>query len=145
MTRVSAPLELADVVADVVGDEGEHLVGDALEVVGVGLHAQDREAGLEVGRLDVGDEPPLEAGPEALVDVFEELRRTVGRDHDLVTGVVEVVEGVEELLLELLGVLEELDVVHEQHVDLAVAPPGSGNVAYRVASTNSFMNVSVVM
>ena len=34
---------------------------------------------------------------------------------------VEVVERVEELLLELLGALEELDVVDEEHVDLAVA------------------------
>ena len=34
---------------------------------------------------------------------------------------VQVVERVEELLLELLGALEELDVVDEEHVDLAVA------------------------
>ena len=48
--------------------------------------------------------------------------RPVGGDHDLAAAAVQVVERVEELLLELLGALEELDVVDEQHVDLAVAP-----------------------
>ena len=43
------------------------------------------------------------------------------RQHDLAVGLVEVVEGVEELLLGLLLALDELDVVDEQHVDVAVA------------------------
>ena len=42
--------------------------------------------------------------------------------HDLAAGAVQVVERVEELLLEALLVLHELDVVDEQHVELAVAP-----------------------
>ena len=48
--------------------------------------------------------------------------RPVRGDHDLAAPAVQVVERVEELLLELLGALEELDVVDEQHVDVAVAP-----------------------
>ena len=57
---------------------------------------------------------------------------------------VELVERVEELLLELLGALEELDVVDEQHVELAVAALERGHAScVRIASTNSFMNVSV--
>ena len=40
---------------------------------------------------------------------------------DLLAGAVEVVEGMEELGLGLLALGEELDVVDEQHVDLAVA------------------------
>ena len=46
----------------------------------------------------------------------------VGGQHDLLVGVVERVEGVEELLLGLGLALQELDVVDQQHVDVAVAP-----------------------
>ena len=114
-------LELADVVADVGGDERQHLGRDAAEVLGLGLLAEDGEAGLELGRLDVGDEAPLEAGAEAVLEAGDRLRRPVGRDDDLAALAVELVERVEELLLELLGALEELDVVDEQHVEVAVA------------------------
>ena len=50
------------------------------------------------------------------------LRRPVAGDDDLLVGVVERVERVEELLLRPLLVLQELDVVDEQDVDVAVAP-----------------------
>ena len=120
-------LELADVVADVGGDEREDLRRDAAEVLGLGLLAEDGEAGLELGRLDVGDEAPLEPGAEAVLEAGDRLRRAVGRDDDLATLAVELVERVEELLLELLGALEELDVVDEQHVEVAVAPLEAGH------------------
>ena len=48
--------------------------------------------------------------------------RSRGHD-DLLLGVVQRVEGVEELLLRLLLALQELDVVDQQHVDVAVALP----------------------
>ena len=48
----------------------EDLVGDALEVLGLGLLAEDGEAGLELGRLDVGDEAPLEAGAQAVLEAW---------------------------------------------------------------------------
>ena len=48
-------------------------------------------------------------------------RRPVGRDHDLPAGLVERVEGVEELLLDPLLALEELDVVDQEDVVVAVA------------------------
>ena len=115
-------LELPDVVADVGGDEGEDLGRDAPEVLGLGLLAEDGEAGLELRRLDVGDEAPLEAGAEAVLEAGDRLRRPVGRDDDLATLAVELVERVEELLLELLRALEELDVVDQEDVEVAVAP-----------------------
>ena len=66
--------ELADVVDDVLGDEGEDRVGDAVEVLGLGLLAQDGEAGLELGRLDVGDQAPLEAAAQPVLDGGDRLR-----------------------------------------------------------------------
>ena len=44
------------------------------DAIALGLVAQDREAGLEVGRLDVGDQAPLEPAAEA----FFERRDRVG-------------------------------------------------------------------
>ena len=50
----------------------------------------------------------------------EVARQAVGGEHELGAGLVERVEGVEELLLGLGLALEELDVVDEQDVDAAV-------------------------
>ena len=47
--------------------------------------------------------------------------RPVGRDDDLLVGVVQRVEGVEELFLDTFLAFDELDVIDEQHVDVAVA------------------------
>ena len=55
--------------------------------------------------------------------VDQPLRRAVAGDHDLLARVVQGVEGVEELLLGSFLVLQELDVVDQQHVDVAVAAP----------------------
>ena len=87
----------------------------------VGALAQDRQAGGELGGLDVGDEAGLEALAQAVLERLEVAGWAVGGQHDLPSGVVEGVEGVEELLLGLRLALEELDVVDEQHVDLAKA------------------------
>ena len=60
------------------------------------------------------------------------LRRPIRRQDKLALGVVQGVEGVEELLNRRLLVLEELDVVDEEDVVLAVAALEAGDAA-RVA------------
>ena len=77
----------------------------------------------EVGRRDVGDEAGLEALAQAVLERAEVARQAVGGEHELAAGLVERVERVEELLLGLRLALEELDVVDQQHVDVAVAAP----------------------
>ena len=114
-------LELADVVLHVGGDEFEDVVGDVV-LVGLGLRAQDGQAGLDVGRVDLGDEAREEAAAQPVLEGVDRLGRPVRGEHDLLAGAVEVVVGVEELLLEPLFVLHELHVVDEQDVALPVAP-----------------------
>ena len=59
--------ELADVALDALGDELEDVVRD-LHLLLLDLLAEDRDARLYVGRLDVRDEAPLEARHEALLE-----------------------------------------------------------------------------
>ena len=112
--------EFADVAFDAAGDQLENVVGH-VEPVHLRLLAKDRDAGLEFGRLHVGDEPPLEPGAQAILEGRQLLGRPVRGDDDLLVGVVQGVEGVEELLLDTFLALDELDVVDQQHVDVAVA------------------------
>ena len=120
-TRVSAPSSSRMFVETRLGDEGQHLrVGD-VDPVRLDLLAQDRDARLEVGRLDVGDQAPFEPAAQPLLERGDVPRRPVARHDDLRAGLVQRVEGVEELLLDPLLVLEELDVVDQEHVVGAVA------------------------
>ena len=99
-----------------------------------GLLAQDRESGLQVGGLDVGDQAHLEPAAESVLEGRDGIRRTVGGQHELALALVQRVERVEELLLGLLAPFQELDVVDQQHIDVAVAPfeLGAGVRADRV-------------
>src|SRR4029453_16965428 len=113
--------ELANVGGDAAGDERHQLgVGD-LNPVRPRLFLEDRDARLEVGRLNVGHEPPLEARTQPLLERCDLPRRPIGRNHDLLAGLVQRVERVEELLLDPLFVLQELDVIDQKHAKCAVA------------------------
>jgi large subunit ribosomal protein L34 len=73
------------------------------------------------GSLDIDQEPGLEALAQALAEGGHVARRPVGGQHELASGLVKRVEGVEELLLGLDLALEELHVVDEQDVVAPVA------------------------
>ena len=76
--------------------------------------------------LNVGDEAPLEARPQALLDFRNTLRRRVAGEDNLFSRLVEVVEGVEEFLLGPLFARDELNVVDQQKVDRPVARAEGG-------------------
>ena len=106
-----------------VGDEGEHVLGDGghvLEVSILELFPQDGDAGLEVGRLDVGSEAPLEAGDQPLVAAFQLLGGLVGGDDDLLPVLEQVLKDVEDLLLGPLHLPQRLHVIQKEHVVLLV-------------------------
>src|SRR5664280_1133478 len=72
------------------------------------------------GRLMSTTTPWPKRELEALEERLQFARRPVAGDHDLLAGFVERVEGVEELDLRLLLLGQELDVVDQQHVVLAI-------------------------
>ena len=59
------------------------------------------------------------------------LRRPVGGEDDLLAGLVQRIEGVEELLLGRFLALEEVDVVHQEEVD--VVPVAAPELRHRPA------------
>ena len=72
-------------------------------------------ARFDVGRLNVCDKTPLEPAAQALLEVGDLRGRAVGREHELFAGVVQVVEGMEQLFLRALLAGDELNVVDHEH------------------------------
>ena len=62
----------------------------------------------------------VEARDQTLLELRNVLGRLVRRDHDLLVGVAQGIERVEELLLRALLAGEELDVVDEEEVHVPV-------------------------
>src|SRR5215470_6866465 len=125
--------QLANVGPDVGGDEQRDIGGQGYFFL-LGLLLKNCDFGLQVRRLDVGDQAPLEATAQAILDLGQFLGRTIAGNHDLLHRLVQRVEGVEELFLGALFLREELDVVDEQdiHVPELVAEAGHLVVAQRV-------------
>src|SRR6185437_8516788 len=125
--------QLAHVGANVGGDV-ESDVGGKSDPLLLRLFLQDGYLGLQIGRLDIGNQAPLEAAAQAVLNLGQFLGRPVAGDHDLLHGLVQRVEGVEELLLGALLLGQELDIVNEQdiHVAKLVAEDGRLVVAQRI-------------
>ena len=117
---VEMAFELADVRANALGDEERHFLRRSASLV-LRLLAKDGHFGLEIGRLDVGGESPLESRAQPLFERGDLFRRTIGGEDDLLLRLVERVERVEELFLRPLLAGDELDVVEQQRVDGAIA------------------------
>src|SRR5438093_13325305 len=83
----------------------------------------DAEWGVEGLPPGCGESGPIRSATEAGPPRLEPLRRTIGRDDDLLVDLVQRVEGVEELFLRPVLSGKELDVVDEQHVYRAVLVP----------------------
>ncbi len=105
----------------------------SVHLLALRLLLQNGDLGFEIGRLNVGDQSPLETRAQPVFNLGQLLGRTIGGDHDLLHALVQRVEGVEELLLRALLLRDELDVVDEQHIHgaEAIAEAGHAVVAQR--------------
>lgn len=117
---VQRAFQLADVLGEPFRDQVEHVVGNIGAVHG-GDHAQNGDSRLQIRRFDVHGQARFEAGDQTFVEALQVLRRHIGGDHDALVGLMQGVERVEELLKGRVLAAQELDIVDEQHVDLAVA------------------------
>ena len=85
------------------------------------LFLENRDAGFQIGLGDIGNQSPFKAGAQPLFQCRDVLWRLIGGNDDLLARLIERIEGVEEFLLRLLLACDELDIVHHQHVHIAVA------------------------
>ena len=113
-------LERAHVGRDAVGDQAEHRFVLEMDVIERCSLAQDRESSPAIRRAYVDHQPGLEALSQTLLEVDELAGQPVAGDHELASGLLEGVESVEELLFGLGLAGEELDVIDEEHVGVAV-------------------------
>ena len=113
-----AAFQLAYVGVDALGDQLQHIIGDD-QVLKLGLLAQNGQTGLEVGALDVSVQAALEAAAQALLQLLDLPGRLVAGHDDLLARLLEVVEGVEELLLRGALAGNELDIVHHEDIGSA--------------------------
>ena len=113
--RNQCTFQFTHVGCDAVGEVFDDLTRQ-LDAVGVHLLFQDGHASLQRGNLEVGAESPLEARQQALLHALHLHGRLVRRQHNLLPGLVQVVENVEEHVLRLLLAAEELHIVDDEHI-----------------------------
>ncbi len=90
-----------------------------LAAVEIGLLLQDAQTQFVVGRVQVNDQPALQARLDALLQILDLARRAVGGNHDLLVLINQRVERVEEFFLRRILARHELHVIDHQHIDTA--------------------------
>ena len=118
-------LQLTDVGVELFGDVGEHVVLDH-EIHGLCLVFQNGQTELVVRLVDIHDQTLLKAGADPILQGDHFLWRTVGGQNDLLMIAVQRVEGMEKFLLGGFLTSDELDIVDEENIRLAVFFTESG-------------------
>src|SRR6185312_2030731 len=107
--------QLTDVGANVGGDVQSH-VGREGDFFLVSLLLKDGDLSFQVWRLNVGDQSPFKAAAQAVFDFRQFLGRAVAGYDDLLHGLMQGVESMEEFFLGTLFLRQKLDVVNQQDV-----------------------------
>jgi hypothetical protein len=84
---------------------------------------ENGQFGFQIRRLDIGNQSPLEAAVQAFLQSRDLLGGSVAGNDDLLLSVIERVESMEKLLLRSLLPGQELNVVHQQDVDIPISLP----------------------
>ena len=109
--------------ADIGFNVGGNILEDLVIHIKMGiLHilAEDRHTGLIARRLNVRDQSPFETGAETLIQCLHLFGRTIGGKNDLFSCLVELIEGVEELLLRRFFSYYKLYVIDQQNIYCSV-------------------------
>src|SRR3989344_2840187 len=111
--------QLSDVFLYAPGDKLYHGIFQAPLVL-LELSLDDRHAHFIFRVANIGDEPALEARTEPFLERGDGARRPVGGDNDLFAVLVKRVESMEKFFLGFFFSSDELDVVDNKHVHVAV-------------------------
>ena len=86
--------------------------------------------------LNVGEQSPLKTGTQTVLQAVNGLWWSITGHDDLLIGIMEGIEGVKEFFFSRLFPGNELNIVHEQNIDLAVFCPE----LFGLLETNSVNN-----
>jgi hypothetical protein len=116
---VQGGFEVADVRSNLAGQEGQDIIGHG-RTDSFGLLAENREAGLSVGNLQICGQPKFKTVNEA-VNEFVNFRDGTGTgEDDLLFGRMQQEEDLEEFFLEGLPANQNLEVVKDKDVGAQV-------------------------
>src|SRR6266851_9948816 len=118
---------------DVRGDKQRHIRRQCYPFL-LRLFLQDGDFRLQIWRLNIGNQAPLEPAAQAIFEFGQLFWWTVTGDHYLLHRLVQGIKRMEELFLGALFLRQELDVVNQQHVHRAYFIPEADHfvVAQRV-------------
>jgi len=105
---------------DALGDVAEYFVVE-FEPAEARLALQDRHACFKTRARDLGNQAPLKSADEPVFELGDLAGRGVRANNNLAVGLEELVERVEKLFLGALFVGQEVDVIDDEHVRVAVA------------------------
>ena len=104
-----------------------YAVGNILNNIVIKLHTQLTgliadygHSGLYIGGLNVYEQTAFKAGAETVIQLQHIYGGTVGGDDYLMTGLVELIKGMEEFFLSCFLVGDELDIVNEEEIHISV-------------------------
>lgn len=112
--------EAADIGADAFGEEIDDFWGH-FDAETFGFFAEDSDAGFGIWELEFGGEAPFEAGDEAGFEISDFGWGAIAAEDDLFMAVEEGIESMKELFLGAAFIGEELDIIDEEDIGLAVA------------------------
>src|SRR2546423_4748350 len=115
-------LETAHVAANAAREEVKDLIGE-FDLHAPRFFAENRKPGFDRGRLELGGQSPFEARNQAMLEICDFRRRTIGREHDLFMSIEQRIEGMEKFFLRTLLAAEELDVIDAKQIRLTIAFP----------------------
>ena len=81
------------------------------------------DAGFQVRGLDIRQQAHFKPGAQPVFQRGDFPGRPVGGEHDLLVGLMQGVEGMEKFLLSGGFARDKLDIIHQQHICLAVFGP----------------------
>ena len=90
------------------------------DAFGLQFLLDDGGARFQVGLLQISTQTPFEARKQAVFEAHQFARRPVGGHDDLLAGLMQMVENVEEAFLCLFLARQKLHIVEHQHVHLQV-------------------------
>lgn len=114
---IKTTLELADVVLNLAGNEKNDIFRE-VPPLRAALLLENGTPGFEVRGLDIGEQTLHEPRSETFFKPLDVRRATIRGEHNLTSGTLKGVEGMEELLLRCLLASNELNIVEQENVDI---------------------------